>query len=401
MAYPGKYDRNFSFTDDEIERPSAKTPGDKLDLEFDSLKQVTDAIIDASKLIQRADGALQNGIVGRAQLSAGLQVGVDPARAWVTGNAYEVAAAVTYSNGLYTCLVAHTSGTFAADLAAGKWELLASYSTAAVAPGSIGSTELATGAVTEGKLGGSSVSSAKIQSNAVVTAKIADGAVTTAKIASRGVAFGKLPETASSRLLGRVSAGAGDLEPIPLGDGLKFSGGALTLDYATLAEAQAQTGHNATHVMTPYLVWQMILSIMPVGTPLYWPAATPPDGWWACDGSVKDRAGAGAALFAVIGTTYNTGGETSSQFRLPNEEGTVRRGWISGGARDPGRVLGSYQADDFKEHDHGAYGVGVTVLGAASGYRSASVSKSDVTSKTGGSETRMKNLSWLPIIRYR
>lgn len=40
---------------------------------------------------------------------------------WVTSTAYEVGDGAT-STGAYKCLVAHTSGTFATDLAAGKWE---------------------------------------------------------------------------------------------------------------------------------------------------------------------------------------------------------------------------------------------------------------------------------------
>ncbi|MEY3774560.1 MAG: hypothetical protein RLZZ129_1340, partial [Verrucomicrobiota bacterium] len=151
MAYPDKYNRLFSFTDDEAEHPSDKTPGDQLDAEYDALKIVTDNIIESLKLIQRSDGKIQNGSVGRSQLSAGLQVGVEPARAWVTSTVYAVGDAVTEDNGLYTCLVAHTSGVFATDLGAGKWELLANFSVTGVAPGSITSTELANGAAIEGK----------------------------------------------------------------------------------------------------------------------------------------------------------------------------------------------------------------------------------------------------------
>lgn len=41
--------------------------------------------------------------------------------AWLTGTAYAVGAFVKQSNVIYYCLTAHTSGTFATDLAAGKW----------------------------------------------------------------------------------------------------------------------------------------------------------------------------------------------------------------------------------------------------------------------------------------
>jgi hypothetical protein len=44
--------------------------------------------------------------------------------AWVTSTAYAVGNVVSNSTTFYRCLVAHTSGTFATDLAAGKWEVV-------------------------------------------------------------------------------------------------------------------------------------------------------------------------------------------------------------------------------------------------------------------------------------
>jgi hypothetical protein len=43
--------------------------------------------------------------------------------AWITGTAYELNNLVSNSGNSYICLVDHTAGTFATDLAAGKWEL--------------------------------------------------------------------------------------------------------------------------------------------------------------------------------------------------------------------------------------------------------------------------------------
>lgn len=43
--------------------------------------------------------------------------------AWVTSTAYQLQDIVTSGGSSYVCVVAHTSGTFATDLAAGKWEL--------------------------------------------------------------------------------------------------------------------------------------------------------------------------------------------------------------------------------------------------------------------------------------
>ncbi len=43
---------------------------------------------------------------------------------WETNTVYAVNTIVEHSDDIYMCLVAHTSGTFAADLAAGKWKLI-------------------------------------------------------------------------------------------------------------------------------------------------------------------------------------------------------------------------------------------------------------------------------------
>jgi hypothetical protein len=48
-----------------------------------------------------------------------------------------------------------------------------------------------------------------------------------------------------------------------------------------------------------------------------WPFGTAPDGWIFANGTVVNRTDA-PELFMRIGTTFNTGGETASQFRLPN-----------------------------------------------------------------------------------
>lgn len=55
-----------------------------------------------------------------------------------------------------------------------------------------------------------------------------------------------------------------------------------------------------------------------------------PDFHVLADGSVYDRTGIYAALFAVYGTKYNTGGELSTQFRVPNRKGKVAVGMDSG-----------------------------------------------------------------------
>jgi len=61
------------------------------------------------------------------------------------------------------------------------------------------------------------------------------------------------------------------------------------------------------------------------GQGIDWYAATIPEGWLACDGSLLKR-DEYPELFLVIGTTWNIGGETSAQFRLPDRRRVVAVG---------------------------------------------------------------------------
>jgi microcystin-dependent protein len=77
----------------------------------------------------------------------------------------------------------------------------------------------------------------------------------------------------------------------------------------------------------------------------------PPAGFLVANGAAVSRL-VYARLFAKIGTTFGAGDGTTT-FNLPDLRGMFIRGWAPGGfATDPGRVLGSYQADDNKNHTH-------------------------------------------------
>ena len=56
---------------------------------------------------------------------------------------------------------------------------------------------------------------------------------------------------------------------------------------------------------------------VPVGTITQYAGAAAPTGYLLCDGSVVSQA-TYAALYAVCGTTYDTGGEGAGNFRLPD-----------------------------------------------------------------------------------
>ena len=97
--------------------------------------------------------------------------------------------------------------------------------------------------------------------------------------------------------------------------------------------------------------WREALGIYNVGQCAHFAQSTPPPGWLKRNGAVVSRT-TYADLFAEIGTTYNTGGEAATDFRLPDGRGVVDRGLDEGRGLDPNRVLGTFQDSDNKSHTH-------------------------------------------------
>lgn len=105
--------------------------------------------------------------------------------------------------------------------------------------------------------------------------------------------------------------------------------------------------------------------VCPLGAILPYAGATAPTGWALCDGSTVSRA-TYADLFALIGTTYNTGGEAGTDFRLPDLRSRFITGkgtaaWSdalneSGGSKDAVAVAHIHTTPDHvhttADHDH-------------------------------------------------
>jgi microcystin-dependent protein len=70
--------------------------------------------------------------------------------------------------------------------------------------------------------------------------------------------------------------------------------------------------------------------MMPIGAIMAYGGTVAPTGYRLCQGQVLLRA-TNAELFAVIGTAYNTGGEPSNAFRLPDARGRSFIGAGTGG----------------------------------------------------------------------
>lgn len=127
MAQPPGYTRQFDFSGFSTTNPEDQQPGVSLDSEFNAIKTTIDATLVDLALIQRDDGQLANQSVGPDQLRSDTFLGLNTAADWVTAHAYIINDAVYQSNKIYRCLVAHTSGVFATDLAAAKWSLVVDF----------------------------------------------------------------------------------------------------------------------------------------------------------------------------------------------------------------------------------------------------------------------------------
>jgi microcystin-dependent protein len=148
------------------------------------------------------------------------------------------------------------------------------------------------------------------------------------------------------------------------------------------------------------------LDAVPIGSINYFAAQTPPTGYLECNGAVVSQS-TYAELFQAIGTRYNTGGEGTGNFRLPDLRGEFVRGWDNGRGIDAGRTLGSKQEDEFKSHSHTLD----KVLSWPRGDRTAITEQNQSggpedyngytanTGSAGGTETRPRNVALMPCIK--
>lgn len=131
MANPTTYTPGYDFSDYQAAAPTAPLPGDQVDNELDTIATVLTNHQAAIMDIRRSDGTLKNGIVTRDSLAGDIFIGIEVPTTWLTGTEYAVgdtAIVTTGAQGLYRCLVAHTSGVdFSGDLNLARWELVFSF----------------------------------------------------------------------------------------------------------------------------------------------------------------------------------------------------------------------------------------------------------------------------------
>lgn len=151
---------------------------------------------------------------------------------------------------------------------------------------------------------------------------------------------------------------------------------------------------------------------VPSGIIVPFAGTTVPTFWRECNGDAISRT-TFAALFAAVGETYGPG-DGSTTFNVPDLRGEFMRGWDHGRGIDSGRVMGSAQAEEFKNHQHefgGDSGIqsqgGYTSLGSIvydSGYSTnpgngTRIRTKNDSSNFGGTETRPRNIAIMYIIK--
>lgn len=139
-------------------------------------------------------------------------------------------------------------------------------------------------------------------------------------------------------------------------------------------------------------------SALPVGVPVPWPSATPPTEWLKCNGAAFT-----ASQYPELALAYPA-------LKLPDLRGEFIRGWDDGRGVDQGRSLLSNQSDAFASHNHdirttssltspsddgdparGQIRGSVNTLGGVGSDKSIG--------KSGGSETRPRNIAFNYIVR--
>lgn len=132
MPQPTAYVKSQDFSEYQAGNTGAPFNGANLDDQLVKIQTNLTGINNNLAIIQRDDGAMRNQIVNPETLSpavlalflAGAVTISATDASWVTATVYPAGRIVVNGTTAYLCAVAHTSGTFATDLAAVKWAVL-------------------------------------------------------------------------------------------------------------------------------------------------------------------------------------------------------------------------------------------------------------------------------------
>ena len=127
---------------------------------------------------------------------------------------------------------------------------------------------------------------------------------------------------------------------------------------------------------------------IPAGIPLPWPQATPPAGWFECNGSPFNT-----NWYRRLAAAYPWGS-------LPDLRGEFIRGWDNGRRADPDRGILSWQNCAIQRHNHA---INSRTSFSSSGNITASVThgtpQTGWTELYGDHETRPRNIAFMYIVK--
>lgn len=142
---------------------------------------------------------------------------------------------------------------------------------------------------------------------------------------------------------------------------------------------------------------------VPTGTLIWFAASTAPANFLKASGAAISRT-TYAALFAVIGTTYGVG-DNSTTFNVPDLRGEFVRGWDDARGIDSGRAIGTWQGSSNLSHSHST-SIRYNASGGGSGYTALCIIDNIYgyaefpTDAVGGTEARPRNIALLACIKY-
>lgn len=412
------YAPSYSFSGWQTSNPTKPLPAGSVDGEFANISLSVSRLLAGLTEVRRDDGKLANKLVTLDSLADEVRVPWTggAVAAWATPVPYATgiaasadapATTVVYSGSSYVCLTSHTTG---ALFDTGKWRLIASKGDNGAGTGDMLAANNLSDILDKpqalnnlnafSRAGGTLTGATTIPNGTADAPPINFAGATTSglyRLGTNGIGV----SINGLRKLGVLDDGS--LRGATDGTYLWAQLGASADIVALLTAANAAAGLTALGGVTTSAMNTAILAAVPAALGGLWWGSTPPAGYLEANGATLSRSvysvlfnAANAA--GMIGTSFGVG-DGSTTFTLPDMRGVVPRGWDHGRGYDSGRTLGSYQADMVGPHNH-SVDYGGTLVFTPGGSSVTRVSGSSATGTNSGTETRMKNLAVMFIVKY-
>ena len=143
---------------------------------------------------------------------------------------------------------------------------------------------------------------------------------------------------------------------------------------------------------------------IPSGQIIHVATSSAPTGYLKCNGAAISRT-TYAALFTAIGTVFGVG-DGSTTFNVPDLRGEFIRGWDDSRGVDSGRTFGSFQSQLIQSHTHNVCDTASDNINEGTFVKtffylnSNGTSNPFVTSSSGSTETRPRNIALLACIKF-